>query len=511
MSAVVTAPTAASAAAPPAPYFNGFEDPGDAMSWPAPAETQAMFDVDRVPSGTDGIPASSGGYFAEAAHNDYTSGTLVQLSRLGGYSSLFPAGGFTTSIDVYLDMSLATGSNDLRFDWSSAINDTSGAHRRDFIFSVGTSSTAGEFVMSASNNTPGWPANPGRDPFTVSTTGWYTFRNTFSDAGSGVLQDQLKVLDASGNVLHTWTLSDPSDIIGTTVGGNRYGWLVYTDFPSLALDNVRRWSGTEASLGGCPVTVTGSSPTRYELLADCTTDQTIVVPQHPGGTDFDGNGFTITGVDPAGGHFLGAVLQAEAGSNSITVHDLTVTTSGLADVCDGASPDNRLRGILFDGVSGRVEDTTVTDIEQGAGGQSGCQEGSGIEVRNSANTTPKPQVIVDSNVVTDYQKTGILATGNVVVTLRDNVVTGDGSITYIAENGIQVSFKATAKLVGNDVSENYYSPPKVTACGLLLYKAGGVSGSTKSGISQVKADNNFHDNEQNVCNFGKGGSFSPAT
>ena len=28
----------------------------------------------------------------------------------------------------------------------------------------------------------------------------------------------------------TWTLSDPSDIIGETVGGNRYGWLVTNSF-----------------------------------------------------------------------------------------------------------------------------------------------------------------------------------------------------------------------------------------------------------------------------------------
>ena len=41
-------------------------------------------------------------------------------------------------------------------------------------------------------------------------------------------------------VLETWTLSDPSDIIGQTVGGNRYGWLVTNDFATLALDNVTR-------------------------------------------------------------------------------------------------------------------------------------------------------------------------------------------------------------------------------------------------------------------------------
>ena len=65
------------------------------------------------------------------------------------------------------------------------------------------------------------------------------------------------------------------------------------------------------------------------------------------------------------------------------------------------------------------------------------------------------------------------------------------------------------QLFNNNVSLNNYTPPKVTACGLLLYKAGGVSGATKNGISFVKADNNFHENETDICNFGKGGGFSP--
>jgi hypothetical protein len=38
--------------------------------------------------------------------------------------------------------------------------------------------------------------------------------------------------------LFTWTLSDPSDVIGTTVGGNQYGWFAQNEFPAgLAFDN----------------------------------------------------------------------------------------------------------------------------------------------------------------------------------------------------------------------------------------------------------------------------------
>lgn len=205
-------------------FFNGFES--DIDGWFTPS---------RVMSGYDGIPSASGDYYAEAIAGDYT--------YWGGYNSVFPSGGFITSIDVYLDMN-AGYANDTRFDWSSAISAPSGDHRRDFIFNGGfynddTGPGAGvdRFVFSASNNAPGWPKNPGRDPIAITTTGWYTLQHHFYDNGAGVLAVDLSILDANGNLVHTWTLSDPTDIIGDTVGGNRYGWFAYNYFPFLAIDN----------------------------------------------------------------------------------------------------------------------------------------------------------------------------------------------------------------------------------------------------------------------------------
>ena len=58
------------------------------------------------------------------------------FTRLGGYSSTFPTNGYTTSVDIYLDM--RHGRHRRQFEWSSAISNTAGGHRRDFIFHVGT-------------------------------------------------------------------------------------------------------------------------------------------------------------------------------------------------------------------------------------------------------------------------------------------------------------------------------------------------------------------------------------
>ena len=219
----------------PDPQFvQGFET--DNSGWfdftgPAPV---------RVPTGTNGITAKTGNFYGQiVAANPNT------FTRWGGYNSTFPTRGFITSVDVYLDV--AGGyANDTRADFSSAISNTAGAHRRDFVFSFGFYNDGGpfgsgsRFVVSASNNSPGNPRDVGRSPFTLTASGWYTFQHRFYDGGGGVLAVDLSILDGNGVVLNTWTLSDPTDIIGSTVGGNRYGWFTTSQFSTLAIDNSQR-------------------------------------------------------------------------------------------------------------------------------------------------------------------------------------------------------------------------------------------------------------------------------
>lgn len=225
-------------------YFNGFED-----------ATASWFSPTRVGSGMGTLfaPSATGSFHAEGG-TDFT--------RWGGYSDdpacattgdctgPFPPLGYYTSIDIYLDVD-GGFTNDTRFDFSSAINKPDGTHRRDFVIACGFyndddgSPGAGtnRYICSASNNTPGWPKDPGRMPTLIaSTTGWYTFKHEFRDNGFGVLVVGMSVLDSSGTVIKTWTLSDPSDIINDTVGGNRYGWFVTNEFDTLAFDNTKRVS-----------------------------------------------------------------------------------------------------------------------------------------------------------------------------------------------------------------------------------------------------------------------------
>lgn len=229
--------SAAPLPAPPAEgYMQGFEV--NLAGWNAVASAAS---ATRVASGTHGIASESGDFHAEAPgpfNAETDSGGAV--TDFGGYRSQFYQGGYTTQVSVYLDPA-AVLINDTRFNWDSAINDPSGALRRDFVFNAGgyTDTAQPSFVISAStlparNGVD--PRDPAHDPFSVTTAGWYTLRHRFYD-NNGVLAVDLSVLDGGGTVLHTWTLSDPSDSM-CGIGGNRTGSFSLQEFPFVAFDDV---------------------------------------------------------------------------------------------------------------------------------------------------------------------------------------------------------------------------------------------------------------------------------
>ena len=263
--ALAAAPWVA-ADAPPGPYYNGFET--NTAGWfPLSGGT-----ISRQPSGymntggyADGISSATGSYHARLGLDPNpdmcASGGGPQpvfagpYTNWGGYSSIFPPGGYQTGVDIYLDVAWALGHFDKRFDWSSAVNNTSGMHRRDFVFNVGTEPTG--FVISGSNNTTrcgAFPANPGRMPVHIAASGWYTFEHSFTGVAGGPLTVILRLIHKiSGGIVGTWILTDPTDIIGVTVGGNRYGWFVQNEIDDLAIDNSFR-TGI-VSTPGCEVKI----------------------------------------------------------------------------------------------------------------------------------------------------------------------------------------------------------------------------------------------------------------
>lgn len=202
------------------------------------------------------------------------------------------------------------------------------------------------------------------------------------------------------------------------------------------------------------------------LNGNCTVTSSLIIPN---GYTLDGAGYTITANDPIGGHFKGGIIQNGGAVANVT--NVTLTASGLADVCDGGA--DRLRGILFDGASGSVTNVKALNINQGA---SGCQEGNAIEVRNFGASATTNRVTIDGNTATGYQKTGIVANGDVDATITNNIVDGLGPVGYIARNGIQIGFGGTGMVKRNQVSGNSYTGSSDASGGILVVGGPGYGG-----------------------------------
>jgi hypothetical protein len=239
--AAICSLSVSASAATPSNFSQGFET--DVVGWDVFGPS---FTPTRVSSGTDGIPSSSGGFHAKLAPGTIASPTNA-ATNFGGYTNMFPAGGYTTSIDIYMD---AAGifDNDTRFHYISAVSNSLGAHLRDFAFVVGgymASDLGGpgggtdRFVINGQTNSgrsSSFPKDPTKDPVAVTAAGWYTFEHKFYD-NSGVLAADLNLYDPSDALVNTWTLSVPTDLIPAVVGGNRYGWVSANEFDVLAIDN----------------------------------------------------------------------------------------------------------------------------------------------------------------------------------------------------------------------------------------------------------------------------------
>ena len=127
-------------------------------------------------------------------------------------------------------------------------------------------------------------------------------------------------------------------------------------------------------------------------------------------------------------------------------------------------------GVVVNGARVDITDSAVHDI--GETPFNGTQHGNAIYYAYGSTSSGK----VSENRVWNYQKGGIVASGSgVSVTVSENTVTGFGPVTFIAQNGIQVSYGAQAVVEDNRVSANQYAPQTWASAGILLYQAGAVT------------------------------------
>ncbi len=150
-------------------------------------------------------------------------------------------------------------------------------------------------------------------------------------------------------------------------------------------------------------------------------------------------------------------------------------------------------GIEVNNGSAKIKNNLITNIRNNP--LSGTQEGIGILVWQS-NVAGTTSAVIEDNVISDYQKGGIVvsvglglvnvddivAGAKAHAEIEDNVITGIGSTTVIGQNGIQVSDKATAEIEDNRISGNKFANPSVGTAGILITDDAGPTEVSKNRV-----------------------------
>lgn len=215
-------------AANPVVWDQGFEV--DDSGWIDDSTYPGYGEIERVPTGTNGITSKTGDFHALITQE-------YPFSRFDGYRAVWP-GNYRAEVDIYLDTNWDLGYG---FDYSVASSGSDGNHQRDFIFHVTKDTSTGDLLVGGSNNTN---FNPREDleninHYTVTQSGWYKFVHSFRDNG-GHLAVDLQLYNSSGSLLWTETRDNLADTIPGEVGGNRYAWFTaLSNGLELAIDNHR--------------------------------------------------------------------------------------------------------------------------------------------------------------------------------------------------------------------------------------------------------------------------------
>ena len=130
-----------------------------------------------------------------------------------------------------------------------------------------------------------------------------------------------------------------------------------------------------------------------------------------------------------------------------------------------------------------VTNNSVHDI--GESPLNGTQHGVAIYYRACSPNSSATGTIA-GNTLTNYQKGGIVVScSGAAVSISGNTVTGQGPVTYIAQNGIQVGYGATGQVTRNTIKGNAYSGlNNASSAGILLF--GGCGLPITTGIQIVK-------------------------
>lgn len=148
-------------------------------------------------------------------------------------------------------------------------------------------------------------------------------------------------------------------------------------------------------------------------------------------------------------------------------------------------------GIQVSNGSAKIKNNLITQIRNEP--LIGNQEGIGILVFQP-NELGTARAVIEDNVISDYHKGGIVVSvglGELPIVagakahaeIEDNVIIGAGLTGAIAQNGIQISDKATAEIEDNRISGNFFDDPDIAgSAGILITDFAGPTEISKNRV-----------------------------
>ena len=223
-------------------YSNGFEpgDPGTADFYDSTTNTQGA-DITIVPSGggTLGLTAASGNYYAEITnvHDTYQSGYGQSVYTNYGSNTGIPISGpFYESTAYYINTGWAAASpnNNYAGFWIDTTPNTDPGFVDETNFRIIDTGNGQIGVTMVGLN--------GTGSATITTSGWYTFKTTFENDGSGNVLNNMSVTDSVGNVVGSYAADSSlpyADLTGTNYGDWTTVWQNGFAGDTLGIDDVQ--------------------------------------------------------------------------------------------------------------------------------------------------------------------------------------------------------------------------------------------------------------------------------
>jgi hypothetical protein len=240
-------------------YSNGFEtgDPGTADFYDSTTNTQGA-DITIVPNGggTLQLTAPQGTHYAEITnvHDTYNFGQVGPsgygesvYTDYGAPTGIAISGPFYESTAYYINTGWAAASPNNNFQgfWidTTPNNDPGSLDETNFrIVDTGNSQIG---VLMVGLN--------GSGSATITTSGWYTFKTTFENDGSGNVLNNMSVLDSLGNRVGSYAADSSlpfADLTGTNYADWTTVWQNGFANDMLGIDNVQVGTVPEpASMG----------------------------------------------------------------------------------------------------------------------------------------------------------------------------------------------------------------------------------------------------------------------